>query len=96
MRTIRYYRRGGKAAVKLNTVNVVEVTNNAEMQGIRAFTDNPQGNKRAEQLFRRLIEEYEKPLPEDAPRSDEEDFEAYLDDGIYEHTGYQLILSHSI
>ena len=96
MRTVSYYRRGGTVATKLNTVNVIE-TANGEFQGIRSFADNPEGNKRAEQVFRRLIEEYENAsLPEDAPRSDEEDFQAYIEDGMYERTGYQLILSHSV
>ena len=81
--------------IKLNTINVIEITN-GEFQSLRAFVDNPKGNKQAEKLFRRLVKEYEKPYPKDAPRSDEEDFEAYLDDGIYERTGYQIILSHSI
>jgi|FAXJ01.1.fsa_nt_gi hypothetical protein len=96
MRTVSYYRRGGTVATKLNTVSVIELSN-TEFQGIRSFADNPEGNKRAEQVFRRLIEEYENAsLPEDAPRSDEEDFQAYIEDGMYERTGYQLILSHSV
>lgn len=95
MRTICYYRRGGTAAVKVNTVNVIELTN-GELQGLRAFTDNPKGNRRAEKLFRQLIEEYEISLPKDT-QSDEEDFEDYLNDGIYDvHSGYTLFLCHSV
>jgi hypothetical protein len=95
MKTVSYYRRGGTSAIQLNTVNVLELSN-TEFQGIRSFADNPEGNKRAEQLFRRLIEAYENSLPQDAPRSDEEDFQAYIEGGLYEHTGYQIILSHSV
>jgi hypothetical protein len=82
--------------IKLNTVNVIEVTNGSDLQSLRAFADVPKGNKRAEKLFRRLIEEYEKPFPEAAPRSDEEDFESYIEEGLYERTGYELLLTHSV
>lgn len=85
--------------IKLNTVNVIEITN-GEFQSLRAFADNPKGNKRAEKLFRKLIEEYEKGEAEgnkDFAPSDEEDFQNYLDDGIYDvFPGYTLILSHSV
>ena len=82
--------------IKLNTVNVIEITNETDLQAVRAFADNPKGNKRAEKLFRQLIEEYEKSLPK-AERSDEEDFENYMDDGIYDvHSGYTLFLTHSV
>lgn len=81
--------------IKLNTVNVIEVTN-GEFQSLRAFADNPKGNKRAEKLFRQLIEEYEKSDKTIVP-SDEEDFENYLDDGVYDvFPGYTLYLSHSV
>jgi len=93
----RYLRRNKQQAIKLQTVNVVEIAN-GEFQGLRSFTDNPRGNKRAERLFRRLIEKYEKPLSKDVPRSDEEDFENYLDDGIYDvfRPRFILILTHSL
>lgn len=82
--------------IKLNTVNVIELTNGTDLQAVRAFADVPKGNKRAKKLFRQLIEEYEKALPK-ASRSDEEDFENYLDDGIYDvHSGYTLFLTHSV
>jgi hypothetical protein len=82
--------------IKLNTVNVIEITNGSDLQAVRSFADVPKGNKRAEKLFRQLIEEYEKSLPK-AERSDEEDFENYLDDGIYDvHSGYTLFLTHSV
>lgn len=85
--------------IKLHTVNVIEITD-GEFQSIRSFADVPKGNKRAEKLFRKIIEEYEKPMAKgnkDFAPSDEEDFENYLDDGIYDvFPGYTLILSHSV
>jgi len=78
-------------AIKLNTVNVIELTNGTDLQAVRAFADNPKGNKRAEKLFRRLIEECE------PHRYDETDFTDFLDEGTYEDgSGYQLFLVHSV
>jgi hypothetical protein len=66
------------------------------MQGVRAFVDNPEGNKQAEKAFVRLIKEHEKPDPVDT-RSTKEDFENFIDEGTYEdNSGYQLFLTHSI
>jgi len=80
----------------LNTVNVIEITNGSDLQGIRSFTDNPEGNKRAERLFKRLVREHEQLDPVDC-RSSKEDFENYLDEGSYEdNSGYLLLLSHSV
>ena len=89
-----------KTKIKLNTVNVIEITD-GYFQSIHSFADNHKGNQRAEKLFRKLIEEFEKELPEEplneaSPHSDEEDFQNYLDDGLYEHTGYHVVISHSI
>jgi len=36
--------------MKINTVNVIEVQAN-NVQGIRSFSDDPEGNKEAEALF---------------------------------------------
>lgn len=81
--------------IKLNTVNVIEITN-GEFQFLRAFADNPKGNKRAEEMFRQKIETFEE-LTKGVVKSDEEDFENYLEDGIYDvFPGITLILSHSI
>jgi len=45
-----------RQAVKLSTVNVIEMTN-GNLQSIRSFADNPEGNTRAERLFKRCIKE---------------------------------------
>ena len=89
---ITYTRDNGQKALKLNSVNIIEMSN-GEMQGLRAFVDNPEGNTAAEARFRRLIEEHEKGLPNP---SDEEDFGNYIEEGVYEDcSGYQLFLTHS-
>lgn len=89
---MRYFRLNGQPAVKLNTVSVIEMTN-GEFQGIRSFADTPEGNKRAEKRFRQLVKEYEAGVNP----SDEEDFENYLDDGVYDvYPGYTVYLSHSV
>ena len=76
--------------IKLNTVNIIEMCN-GRLQSIHSFTDNPQGNKRAESLFRRLVREHN--IPEEVTKAD---MECFLDDGIYnDQSGYELILSHS-
>ena len=81
--------------IRLNTVNVIEITNDTDLQAVRAFADNPKGNKRAEKLFRQKVEAFEKERT--AIPSDEEDFENYLNDGVYDaHSGYTLFLTHSV
>lgn len=92
---MNYKRKNGQPAIRLNTVNVVEITN-GDLQAVRSFSDNPEGNKRAERLFKRLVREHEAGDPVDT-RSDKEDFENFLDDGSYEdNSGYQLLLTHSV
>jgi len=81
--------------IKLNTVNVIEITNGTDLQAVRAFADNPKGNKRAEKLFRQKVESFEKERT--AIPSDEEDFENYLDDGVYDvYPGFTIFLVHSV
>ena len=92
-----------KQKIKLHTVNVIETVND-EFQAIWSFADNPVGNKQAERFFCHKIREYEKEnaiilcnkmgrfLP-----SDKEDFENYIEDGIYDILdAYKLLLVHSI
>ena len=80
--------------IKLNTVNVVECSDDS-IQTLQAFADNPKGNKRAEKLFRQKVKAFEKERKV-AP-SDEEDFENYLDDGVYDvYPGFTLFLTHSV
>lgn len=91
---IQYLRPSKQPAIKLHTVNVIEITDGG-FQSLSAFVDNPQGNKRAEKLFRQKIETFEK--ENKTTPSDEEDFENYLDDGIYDvFPGFTLILTHSV
>ncbi len=86
-----------RPAVRLHTVNVIEITN-GDFQGIRSFADTPEGNKRAERLFKRLVKEFEL-QEEGVVPSDAEDMQNYLNDGIFESgpqwSGYQLLLTHS-
>ena len=92
---MNYKRKNGQPAIRLNTVNVIEITN-GDLQAVRSFADNPEGNKRAERLFKRLVREHEESDPVDT-RSTKEDFENFLDDGSYEdNSGYQLLLTHSV
>ena len=78
----------------LNTVNVVEM-NNGEFQMVRSFPETEEGNKAAEAFFRRKLEAHEK--ENKLQPSDEEDFQAYIEDGLYEDCGgWQLFLTHSV
>lgn len=86
-----------RQAVKLHTVNIIEITN-GDLQSIRSFPDNPKGNKQAERLFKRLVKEFEAQTlttKRDAILSNPADMQNYLDDGIFEEDGYQVIISHS-
>jgi len=92
MRT--YYQRPGVPAIRLQTVNVI-VCSDDTIQTLQAFADNPKGNKRAEKLFRQKVEAFEKERT--AIPSDEEDFENYLDDGVYDvYPGFTIFLTHSV
>lgn len=86
---MKYLRSNGQPAVKLCTVNVVEITN-GDVQSVRSFTDNKDGNKRAEKLFGRIVAEHYGPV-------DKEDLDNMLSDGIFDDdNGYQVLLTHSI
>ena len=84
-----------RKAVKLHTVNVVEITNGNEVQGVSSFSDTPEGNKQAEKLFKRLVKEYESQDKYTVP-SDAEDMQNYLNDGVFDVVNYQILLTHSI
>jgi hypothetical protein len=86
---MNYLRPNGQPAVKLHTVNVLEFANN-EFQQSFSFADNPEGNKRAERKFARLLNEHEKGLTA-------EDVEHYIEEGTYDdQSGYQVLLTHSL
>lgn len=91
---ISYTRNNGQFAIRLNTVNVIEMAN-GEMQGVRSFVDNPEGNKRAEDLFKRLVKENQQE-PGLHPRLIEEDYDDLIEEGLYENGTYQLFLTHSV
>lgn len=83
--------------IKLHTVNVIE-TIDGTPQSLRAFTDNKKGNKRAENLFVRLVKEHNAfgQGSGAGPTFSKEEFSAMLDDGVYDdECGYQLFLTHS-
>jgi len=72
--------------MKVNTVNVVEY-NDDTILGITSFSDDEEGNKEAEDIFKRCAKEN---------GATDEDLEAFiLEDGLYETGGYQLFLVHS-
>ena len=87
---MNYFRGNKQPVVKLRTVNVIEITN-GDFQGVRSFAENSEGNKRAERLFKRCIEENKGDLP-----MDKEDFSDAIEEGTFEHGGYQLFLTHSV
>ena len=76
-----------KKSHQVNTVNVVEVADDT-LQGLRAFSDDTEGNKEAERLFRRIA------LENGAKRKDIDD---YIMDGHYgrDCDKYDLYLTHA-
>jgi len=80
-----------RKAVKLNTVNVIEIIDN-DLQSIRSFADTPEGNKRAEKLFLRCVKEnstFGNALPKDTATD-------LLDDGVFTDDTYTVLITHSI
>jgi hypothetical protein len=59
VKLIKLYQISRKKEKKMNTVNVIEVTDTDSMSidQLAAFPDTPEGNKQAEDLFIKLIEE---------------------------------------
>ena len=73
---------------KLATVNVVEMKQGV-LFSIRAFRDNPKGNKQAEAVFAALVRANDKTVTD-------EDMVDLLDDGNYDPgDGYELFICHS-
>jgi hypothetical protein len=86
---MNYLRPNGQPAVKLNSVNVIEYFSDT-VQSLRAFVDNPKGNKEAEDLFSRLMVEYD-------PDTIRAEIEDAIEEGVYEDgRGYCLYLTHSV
>jgi len=79
------------------TVNVIELVNE-RYHSVRSFHDDPEGNKAAEELFKRLHKEHNDPDgTTGVSEPSEEDFAAMIEDGTYDdECGYQLVITHSI
>ena len=78
-----------RKAVKLHTVNVLEVTDENGADGVRSFADTQEGNKQAERLFRRCMKE-------NGADMSRHSVDAALDMGIWsDGHGYNLYLTHS-
>ena len=73
--------------MKQNTVNIVEYATDSII-GLRSFSDDPEGNKEAEETFRSVIKEH------DSEVTDEE-LDAFVEEGYHEQGDYQLFLTHS-
>jgi hypothetical protein len=71
--------------MRIQTVNVIQYDSEG-MQGIFSFSDDEEGNKEAEKLFRELAKENN--LPDDS-------IECGIEDGILEMNDYKLYLVHS-
>lgn len=71
--------------MKVDTVNVIEWECDT-IQFVHSFTDNEDGNKKAEELFSTLALGH---------RCPEDDVDSYIEDGHYEKAGYQIFLTHS-
>lgn len=74
-----------KSKVKLNTVNVIEMTDSDTID-IRSFTDDKKGNAAAEKVFRACL--LENGCPPD-------DVDSYIEDGYFARMSYTLFLVHS-
>lgn len=90
----KYFRKNRQPAVKLRTVNVLEFANN-EFQQAFSFADNPEGNKRAERKFKRLVREHEKDVHN--VEWEKEDIDNMVEEGVFDdQSGYQVLLTHSL
>jgi hypothetical protein len=90
---MNYKRTNGQPVIKLNTVNVIETVDGVP-QSLRSFSDNKEGNRRAEKRFKSLVREHN---AMDGPKFSDEDFDDMLDDGVYDDDcGYCLFLTHSV
>lgn len=76
----------------MNTVNVIEFTN-GNLQVLKAWEDNPEGNKLAEEHFVKCIEENKSEIPDG---DNGLGAELWLDNGYFNSgCGYEIYLVHS-
>jgi hypothetical protein len=73
--------------MKLNTINVVEVTEDC-LASVVSFTDDEQGGKEAEELFVSAMKTQDDNLSQD-------EIDVWLDGGFYEQGNYNLYIAHS-
>lgn len=74
---------------KLQTINVVEyASDDLSILGVSSFSDDEEGNREAEQLFKELVLEDNKDVTE-------REIDLFIEDGCYETETYQLFLTHS-
>jgi hypothetical protein len=71
---------------EINTVNVLEVTN-GDIQSIRSFQENAEGNTEAETLFAKILKNC---------NVEPDDIDSYIEDGSYsDDNGYEVFIIHS-
>lgn len=76
--------------MKLNTVNVTEVIN-ASIAQVFSFTDDEEGNKEAEAIFKKLVKE-------NGAKTTKKQIEASIEDGYFIEMGnedYSVFITHS-
>ena len=70
---------------RIKAVNVMEYADD-DLLGITTFTDDEEGNKEAEDHFRKCAIEN---------GCSTEDIDSFIEDGYFEQGTYQIFLSHS-
>lgn len=73
--------------MKLNAVNVIECANDSILS-VRSFTDDEDGNKEAEHLYKACVEE-------NGDNVQPSEMETYIEDGYFEQGSYQVFITHS-
>jgi hypothetical protein len=75
----------------LNTVNIIEISDvsNMSVSQLFSFADDKDGNKKAEEIFRRIVREH---LTEPV---DDETLDSYLEDGCFEVGNFWIGIVHS-
>lgn len=74
----------------MNTVNVLEMTDETNILSLRSWEDNQDGNKEAEDIFVECMLENEDILPAGTAT-----VQACIESGLYEVGDYKLFLIHS-
>lgn len=89
---LHYYAKwfhNGREAVKLNTVNVIEITNGSDLQSIHSFADNDDGNRAAEKLFKRFVRRVHPVIAKGR-------LNEMIDDGYLDTVNYWVGITHSV